>query len=219
MLVYAGLAPVVFVALGWVVLPNASAWVGAEVACAYPFVVAGVVVFTPSLYGFVVGIFLLEDREQGMLSALRLTPLVGGGYLHDRGATTYILSAPSTFLAVLVIDLLPVSPTALVGSVAVSALSGPLVALLFVTVADNTVEGLVLTKFLGLPLLAPVLAVAFVPEPLALVAGISPTYWPTRAVVAGITGEGDVALSLAVGTAYSLALLGLLVRSFVRRAD
>lgn len=76
-----------------------------------------------------------------------------------------------------------------------------------------------LTKFLGLPLLAPVLAVAFVPEPLALVAGISPTYWPTRAVVAGITGKGDVALSLAVGTAYSLALLGLLVRSFVRRAD
>lgn len=54
----------------------------------YPEITASMVALGPSIYGFVIGKFILEDREQGVLVAFRTSPLSGRGYLLYRLTTT-----------------------------------------------------------------------------------------------------------------------------------
>lgn len=176
----------------------------------YPVLVGALSVFGPSIYGFLIGMFVLEDREQGVLAAYRTSPLSARGYLLYRSATAYLLGVVATLPAVVVVGLVPMRPTVLVGAVFVAALGGPVLAFTFGTLATNTIEGLALAKLANLVVLAPVVAVAVVPEPLQFVAGVLPTFWPVKAVTAGAAGDPTWPLYLLVGAAiHLLALTGL----------
>ena len=185
----------------------------------YPVITGSMVAFGPAIYGFVVGMFVLEDRDQGMLAAFRTSPLSGRRYLLYRGTTAYILSAVATLPALAVIGLVPVSPAVLVGSVAVGALSGPIIALGFGTVASNTIEGIALSKFINLLVLGPVVVIAIVPEPLQFAAGVLPTYWPVKTIVASVAGEPWWLGYLGGGLITHVLGVAVLERWFVRRAD
>jgi fluoroquinolone transport system permease protein len=185
----------------------------------YPVITASLVAFGPSIYGFVVGMFVLEDREQGVLVAFRTSPLSGRGYLLYRGITVYVLSVVATLPALAVVGLVEIPPAVLVGGVVVGALSGPLVALGFGTLASNTIEGIALSKLVNLVVLGPAIVVAVVPEPLQFAAGVLPTYWPVKAVVAGILGESSWVAYLAVGALVQFVWLVGIGRWFVTRAD
>ncbi len=185
----------------------------------YPAIAGSLAVFGPSIYGFVVGMFVLEDREQGVLAAYRVSPLSPRGYLLYRGATAYVLSLAATAPALAAVGLVSASPTVLVGTAAVAALGGPAIALAFGAIASNTVEGVALSKLLNLLVLAPVVAVAVVPTPLQFVAGAVPAYWPVKAFVAGAAGASEWPLYLLVGAGSYLIVLAVLDRAFVRRAE
>ncbi len=185
----------------------------------YPVITASLVAFGPSIYGFVVGMFVLEDREQGVLVAFRTSPLSGRGYLLYRGSTVYVLSVVATLPALAAVGVVEIPPVVLVGGVVVGALGGPLVSLGFGTLASNTIEGIALSKLVNLVVLGPAIVVAVVPEPLQFAAGVLPTYWPVKAVVAGILGESSWAAYLAVGTLVQLVWLTGIGRWFVSRVD
>ena len=185
----------------------------------YPTVTGSMVVFGPAIYGFVVGMFVLEDRGQGVLVAFRTSPLSERGYLLYRGATAYVLSVLATLPAVTVIGLVSAPPLVVFGSVLVGALGGPVIALGFGTLASNTIEGIALSKFVNLLVLGPAVVVAIVPVPFQFVAGVVPTYWPVKAVVAGVTGDPQWWLYLGGGLVAYVIALGGLGRRFVRRTD
>ena len=185
----------------------------------YPVITGSLVAFGPSIYGFVVGMFVLEDREQGVLAAYRTSPLSVRGYLLYRGATAYVLSVLATLPALVVIGLVEVPLAVLVGSAMVGALGGPIIAFVFATLASNSIEGIALSKLVNLIVLGPTVVVALVPEPLQFVAGILPTYWPVKAVVAGVTGDPFWALFLLGGLIVHLLGIAVLGRWFASRAD
>lgn len=185
----------------------------------YPAIAGSMTVFGPSIYGFVVGMFVLEDREQGVLAAYRTSPLSARGYLLYRGATAYVLSFAATLPALAILGLVPVSPVVLIGTTAVGAFGGPVVALGFATLASNTIEGLALSKLVNVVVLGPAVVVGVVSEPLQFVAGISPTYWPVKAFVAGVGGEPAWTQYLLIGTIVHLLVLGALGWWFVQRSD
>jgi hypothetical protein len=185
----------------------------------YPVIAGSMAAFGPALYGFVVGMFVLEDREQEMLTAYRTSPLSARGYLLYRGVTAYALSLTATLPALAVIGLVPVPPLVLIGTAAVGALGGPSIALGFGTLAANTIEGIALSKLINLVILGPALVIAVVPEPLQFVAGVFPSYWPVKAFVASASGDPTWSLYLLVGVVvHVIAGIGL-ARWFVRRAD
>jgi fluoroquinolone transport system permease protein len=185
----------------------------------YPVIAGSLVLFGPAIYGFIVGMFMLEDREQGVLTAYRVSPISPRGYLLYRGVSAYVLSLATTLPALAVVGLVPIPPGILLGAVMVGALGGPTIALLFGTIASNTIEGIALSKVVNLAVLAPAIAVAVLPEPIQFVAGLLPTYWPLKAVVAGLAGDPAWPFYLVAGTgAQMLGLVGL-VRLFDRRAD
>ena len=185
----------------------------------YPVITGSMVVFGPTIYGFIVGMFILEDREQGVLAAFRTSPLSGRGYLLYRGTTAYVMGAVATLPALAVIGLVPLSPVALVGSVAVGAFGGPVIALCFGTLASNSIEGIALSKFVNLLVLGPAVAIAVVPEPVQFVFGVFPTYWPVKAVVASVAGEPAWAVYLGVALVVYLLCVAVLGRWFVQQAD
>ena len=185
----------------------------------YPAIAGAMAVFGPSIYGFVVGMFVLGDREQGVLAAYRTTPLSARGYVLYRGGTAYALSLAATLPAVALIGLVPTPPAVLVGAAGVGALGGPVVALAFGTLASNTIEGLAVSKLVNLVILGPAVAVAVVPEPLQFVAGVLPTYWPVKTFVAGTAGEPIWVLYLLLGASNHLLALVAFGWLFVRRSD
>ena len=185
----------------------------------YPVITGSMVAFGPSIYGFVVGMFVLEDRDQGVLAAYRTSPLSVHGYLLYRGATAYVLSAVVTLPALAIIGLVEVPFTVLIGSVTVGAFGGPIIAFVFATLASNSIEGVALSKLVNLLVLGPAVVIAVVPEPLQFAAAIIPTYWPVKAVVAGVAGDQFWVLFLLGGLVVHLFVIAVLGRLFARRAD
>lgn len=155
----------------------------------YPVITGSMVVFGPSIYGFIIGMFVLEDRELRVLTAYRTSPLSVRGYLLYRGTTAYILSVLATLPALAIIGLVEVPLAVLVGSVMIGALGGPMITFVFASLASNSIEGIALSKLVNLIVLGPVAVVALVPEPIQFAAGVVPTFWPVKAVVTGVTGE------------------------------
>lgn len=219
MLVFAALGPFLFALVLRFGLPLLDTLLGPtlDLTQYYPLAAGMLLLFSPFIYGFVVGIFLLEDRESGVLTALRQTPLSADGYLTYRAATVYGLAVAGTIPTLLLFGHVTIPLPLLLATSLVSALAGPVTSLLFASYAANTIEGLALNKLLAIPLLIPLGAIALVPEPLQFVTGLLPTYWPVKALVAGLAGKSALP-SLAIGTLYYLAILAWSRRVFGRRS-
>ncbi|WP_408959234.1 ABC transporter permease [Natrinema sp. 74] len=185
----------------------------------YPVIVGSMVAFGPAIYGFVVGMFVLEDREQGVLAAYRVSPLSARGYLLYRGIAAYVLTLLAILPALVIIGRSQVPPAVLIGSAVVGALSGPAIAFVFGTVASNTIEGIAISKLINLVILGPAVGIVVIPEPLQFAIGVLPTYWPVKAVVSGIAGEALWPVFLLVGVVIHLMGLAVLSQWFARRAD
>jgi fluoroquinolone transport system permease protein len=220
LLVYIGLSPFLVGLLARYGVDPVDAAVGFVDLAAYRPELLAAFLFTPAgTLGFAAGFFMLEDREQGILQALRATPLTGRGYLLYRGVVFLALAFASTLVMVPLVDLgtLPFGPLLAIAFVA--SLHTATAGLLMASLAANTVEGVAVSKLLGFLIVAPVAAIALVPEPLQFLAGVFPPFWAARAVVAVFDGTGSGVGFLAVGTLYQLLLVGGLLVVFLRRAD
>lgn len=137
---------------------------------------AMLVMLTPMMAGMLAGFLMLDERDEGVGAYYSVTPIGTAGYLVSRLSlpvlwsilvapllmALFSLSYPS-FLRVLFI--------AVIGGVNASAS-----ALLLLAFAKNKVEGLALSKIMGL-LMLPVLVPFFTDSPWGMAAGVFPAYW------------------------------------------
>ena len=221
LLIAVAFAPILAAVVLRFALPLFSGWLAETVALApyYPLFAVLVVLLAPAMMGFVVGFFVLEERDQSVLLALRTTPLTGRGYLAYRGVSTYVVSAVLAVVVAPLFGLVTIPLTVLLGVAAVGALWSWVAALLLTALSENAVEGVAVSKFLGLLLMVPLAAIALLDGPLELAAGVFPLYWPTKALVVGLVGGWTFLAYLAVGAAYHLVIAWALARRFVARAD
>lgn len=126
------------------------------------------------LIGWVTGFLFLEDRDDGPLLAIDVTPAGKEGFFAYRAAATALVTGAITLAACRL--LLPdegwvfaILMALLIGFEAVLA------AIVLPAIARNKVEGLALTKLVNLASLVPFLAI--IPSPWRLVAGLFPSYW------------------------------------------
>lgn len=127
-----------------------------------------------SLVGWVTGFLLLEDRDEGTLLAIDVTPVGKSGFLAYRVGVTALVSlaitayawpltAPHLATGTMVLLSLLIAADAVASAVVLPA------------IARNKVEGLALTKLTNIVSIAPL--IAFLPTPFRYFAGIVPTYW------------------------------------------
>jgi hypothetical protein len=115
---YIGLAPVLMGAVMRYFVPFATESLRGvlDLAAYYPEVAGALLLFGPAIIGFAVGFLMFEDREQGTVVALTLTPLGGGGYLAYRLLVTLALSLGAALVVVPPSGLVTVRPLALVAA-------------------------------------------------------------------------------------------------------
>lgn len=135
--------------------------------------------FVPFLYGMVIGFLLLDQRDDGTLMALQVTPLSLNGYLAYRLLLPMGLSVVVTTAVFPVANLpVPSLPGLVITAIAAAPLTA-VFALLLSTFAQNKVQGFVIAKLSGVFMLPP-LAAYFAPPPWRWLLGFAPTFWPAQ---------------------------------------
>lgn len=126
------------------------------------------------MIGWVTGFLFLEDRDDGPLLAIDVTPLGKGGFMAYRIAVTASITFALTLFgcALLLPDRGPVLATVVSVMVALDAVGA---ALILPAIARNKVEGLALTKVTNVLSLAPLLAL--VAAPWRYLGFWLPTFW------------------------------------------
>lgn len=126
------------------------------------------------LTGWVTGFLLLEDRDDGPLMALDVTPMGKAGFFAYRAIVTAIITAAITILCLIL--LAPQTPLLVAAIIVVLiAIEAVCSAFILPAIARNKVEGLAVTKVINIAAIVPLLVL--LPSPLRYIGAIIPSYW------------------------------------------
>jgi fluoroquinolone transport system permease protein len=219
---WVALMPLLFALPARFVLPGATArageLLGLDLLPHYaPVVGAALLLFTPAMVGMVVGFLLLDQRDEGTLAALRVTPVPLGAYVAYRLAAPVGVSAALTVLAFPVAGLAQPGLAALLLAALAAAPLAPVYALTLAAFARNKVQGFALVKLLSVLPIAPLVAYA-APGPWEALLAAAPTYWPAQVYWRATSGDASAIVHLVAGLGYAGALLAVLLRRTERQA-
>ncbi len=175
--------------------------------------VAPVAICLPAfIIGWITGFLFLEDRDDGPLLAIDVTPSGKSGFMAYRIAVTAMLAAAITLIGVSI--MLPQAGWPLSGLLAaLVAMQAIASALVLPALARNKVEGLAITKLTNIASIAPLLAI--IPSPLRYLGGFIPTFWVGEMV--GLSGTSYLPLAVIVLLAVGVHLAA--VAFFYRLSD
>lgn len=179
----------------------------------YNLISAYIVVFTPLLLGMVSGFILLDEKDDNTWMSLVVTPLGKRGYLYYRIIMPSIFSFIYTLIILPSSSLVDVEFIYIIPIAFIAGLEAPIIALYLLIFSSNKVEGLVLSKSLGILLLAPLIKY-FTNSKLSLLAGIIPFNWPIQAFIYINSSMTDYFISLFIGLVLHLILLVFMMSKF-----
>src|SRR5690606_476613 len=165
----------------------------------------------PLLQGAMLGLQILDDKDQHTLTALRVTPVPPLAYPAYRAGLTIVVTAVMVPLALAITGMatpmlvLKAIPIGIVGG-----LLGVVCGLTMASMANNKIEGLALYRVIGLGVaVPPMVPFFFLDQPWHHVFLLLPPYWPARAwwsamdggpywpyVLGGLVVNGGLALLL-----------------------
>jgi hypothetical protein len=179
------------------------------------YVAPAALVLPAVLIGWVTGFLLLEDRDEGTLMAIDVTPIGKTGFLGYRVAVTAVI-----VVAIVLLSMPAVAPEAgpVLAVVLAALIAGEasIVAVLLPALARNKVEGLALTKVMNLAILFPL--VAIVPSPWRYVAGVVPSYWIGELMAVSSAAYLNAALATALAVVVH-AVVAVAAFRLVRRTS
>ena len=194
----------------WLV-PWISARFALDLVPHYPLIMSALVVFlAPVLVGYIVGMLLLDERDEGTLQAISVTPLPMSQYLAWKLSLPVVATTILTVLMFPIVRLMSFHWSYLM-AIIVGAMWAPLLALMMSCFARNKLQGFVLMRISNVLLVAP-MAGWFFPdfEPLCVV---FPAYWPMKSLWLAAEGNSNL-LCFAIGFVFHLALIAWLYRRF-----
>lgn len=166
------------------------------------------------LLGWVTGFLLLEDRDEGTLLAIDVTPLGKSGFLVYRTSVTALLAVALTLYAWPLVMPAQDAVTALFIALLVG-LSAIGFAVVLPAIARNKVEGLAVTKLANLLTVAPLLAA--IPSPWRYLASPLPPFWLGELLRLTDVAPAPAWLAAAAGLLATGFALAVLFRLFTRR--
>lgn len=184
----------------------------------YPVAACLVALQVPNAMGIVLGFQLVEEKDEGTLVAVAVTPMSLDQYFLYRAAVYALVSVPLVIVLHEVLGVVSLGPGPLVAIALASIPIVPLMALVVGAFAGNQVEAFAVAKGSGILFTGPV-AAFFVPRQWDLLVGVLPTYWPVKAYFAAIEGPtGLFWVAVALSLIYPSACVVFLYRLFRRRA-
>lgn len=210
--------PFIMAVLFRLLVPELTRWAApyADLVPYYPMIMGLIVVIVPLLYGVCIGFLVLDERDEGMLAALKVTPVSMANYLAYRITAPMLVSFVTSLIAIPVAGLTGVDLTTIIVVALVASLEAPLFALVFATLAENKVQGFAIQKMLGTLLAIPLLAY-FIDPKWEFAFYVIPTFWPIRAFWEGTAGGANFWLYVAGALIYHVVLIAVLLKLFDRK--
>jgi fluoroquinolone transport system permease protein len=167
------------------------------------------------LIGWVTGFLFLEDRDEGTLMAIDITPVGKAGFMGYRVAITVLITLAVTIVGARLVVPEAGWPMAALLALLI-ALQAVQAAFILPSLARNKVEGLAVTKLVNMLAVAPLLAI--VPSPWRYLAGIVPAFWIGE--MFALSGKAYLLAPVVAGLALAthVAAAWLLYRLMRRRA-
>jgi hypothetical protein len=186
----------------------------------YPVISVIIVLILPYIMGCVLGLQLLEEKDENCMDAIAVTPFSIRRYFFFRAGTYAAVGA--------VMLVIGHEAMGIVGSISLVQLcvvagsftfSTALSALAVAILAKNQVQGFAVLKASGLPFVIPALSF-LVPRHWDLFVGVIPLYWPIKAYYVAVEGGGASAFfwtAIAVAIITQVIALIMLYQAFKRR--
>ncbi len=180
----------------------------------YPLLVSGYFLVAPTFIGFVVGFLLLDERDDRVLDAMRVTPVSLRSLLTYRIGVPLVAGLVVTLAGYGLVGLVTLPASALLAATLLAAFAAPIQALFLVAFAENKVSGFALMKLYGAVTDLPIVA-WFLPMPWQLAAGLLPSFWPMKVVWQASAGAPWLGYAC-VGLVLNVLAVVLLLRHFQR---
>jgi hypothetical protein len=158
--------------------------------------------------GFVVASIMLDEKDEGVLTAIRTLPLGADTFLISRLLGAVLIAFVFSLAMLGGTGLVALPGPALPTAALLFALLTPTVALVLAGFARNKVEGLAIFKVLNLVLLLPVVSL-FLSGVARYALSVIPVYWTYLFVDRASSGAGAAFYGLVALTFHSAVLIGL----------
>lgn len=139
---------------------------------------------TPMFAAMISAFLLLEERDEGLSAFYQITPAEGSSYLNARIGLPMIWAFFTTLFVVCVFKISPLSFEVILLSALISSLTGISLAMMVVSIAGNRVEGLALSKLMGISFMGLIL-IWFIPAPFHYIMAFLPSFWIGKLLMDG----------------------------------
>lgn len=216
MLLFSGfIFPIVLVIICRLILP----WISENVFDLTRYYSLLFMMFTilfPMIFGFIIAFLIMDERDENLLTVLRVMPISRTSYLLYRMIFiiflcfifVYTFPALSGLIDVSFIDYLPVA--------VLFSLFAPILALIVNNFANNKIQAFAIFKMLGSVFFLPLFAF-FIAEDWKYILGIIPNFWTFMALDKILTSGSQDVVFLSVGFVYHFILLGILFYLFNKK--
>ena len=213
--------PILFGIIGRYVLPAIADASGFKMEHYADLIVVILTLFTPQIYGALVGFSILDDRDDHILSAIKVTPLSIHQFLSFRLFTVYLLSFIAAIYVIWFSDIGDFSFGSIVAIALLASLGAPMTGLFINALSQNKIEGFAVMKGSGTILVLPIIALFFFDKK-ELFFSFAPGFWPAKAISSLVRGEGLLFLTFNqyyfIGLVYMILLNILVYRIFLQKA-
>ncbi|EZP75204.1 putative ABC transporter [Parageobacillus genomosp. 1] len=180
-----------------------------------PYLFSIFLLITPITVGMMLGLLMLEERDESLVTYFAVTPLGRGRYIAFRMGLPLSMAFVFSILLVIVFPAPTLHRWEVFLLIITSVLETPLMALAMLSFASNRLEGLAVAKMLNFVLLPPIVLYFFAAK-WRLLGLMAPTYWISESVLALAEDSVKFWGYWLGGTAYHLLLIWWLFSRFKR---
>lgn len=182
----------------------------------YPLLFMMMANLIPLVFGFITAFLIIDERDENLLTVLRVMPISRSSYLIYRMLLMTLFAFIYVALFPILTGLVEI-PFLLYLPVAVLfALFVPVIALIINVLASNKVQGFAVMKTLGGVFLLPLFAF-FIAGNLKYVFGLLPNFWTFMSLDKALTTGAHDFLHLGIGFVVNLALIVVLFHIFNKK--
>ena len=180
-----------------------------------PLIVMWACMQSATMFGFIYGFLILEEKEENVFAALQILPVSAQVFIGSRLLLALLVSSAVNFCILWLGGVVQLPLWMCLLCALQFSLLAPLLSLLMGVLAKNKIEGMAQMKIFNLVLNLPAL-IYFLPYKGLHATAILPTYWSFRSIEAGLAEE-NFWLFYGGGCLSYLLCLSLLHLSFVRK--
>nr|WP_308626000.1 hypothetical protein [uncultured Eisenbergiella sp.] len=166
---------------------------------------------TPMFVAMISAFLLLEEREEGVNAFYQITPAEGYSYLLARIGLPMTGAFVITLFVSAVFTISSLSFGVILSGSFISSLTGIFLAMMVVSIAGNRVEGLALSKLMGISFTGLIL-VWFIPAPYHFLLAFLPSFW-----IGKILADGVNPFSFIVGLLTCFLWIAFFTKKFLNR--